>query len=212
MQLEEDLAEPVPPELPVSPELAEAASPTDPTSPVSPESAVPEVSVVWLPEEETAGPEEPPAVTLVAPELPDPPEVEVVVGSLVADPVPPETDAPPATEPETTDGGGSPISETLWGLASEVPDAPELFDELLVALDAPVPPVVPEVVSDPVLVEPEPAVEVELAVEDTAPEVPALPESPEVALGSEVAGPEEADPVLPLPPLAAASTPSQLAS
>ena len=212
MQLEEDLAEPVPPELPLSPELAEAASPTDPTSPVSPESAVPEVSVVWLPEEETAGPEEPPAVTLVAPELPDPPEVEVVVGSEVADPVPPETDPPPATEPETTDGGGSPISETLWGLASEEPDAPELSEELLVALDAPVPPVVPEVVSDPVLVVPEPAVEVELAVEDTPPLVPALPELPEVALGEEVAGPEDEEPVLPLAPLAAASTPSQLAS
>jgi len=212
MQPEEELAGPVPPESPVSPELSERPSPSESTSPVSPESAAPEVSVVSLPEEEMAGPEPPPAVTLMAPELPDLPEVEVVVGSLVASPVPPDPDPAMAPEPEATDGGSTPMTETLWGLASESPDPPEPFDEPFVEEAPPVPPVVPEVVSDPVLVAPEVAEEEVVAVEDTPPLVPPLPESPEVALGSEVAQPEEADPVSPLPPLAARSPPPQPAS
>jgi len=104
------------------------------------------------------------------------------------------------------------MPETLWGLASESPDPPELFEELLVALAAPVPPVVPEVVVDPVVVAPEVAEEEVVAVEDTPPLVPPLPELPLVAVGEEVAGPEEADPVFPLGPLAARSPPSQPAS
>jgi len=212
MQLEDELAGPVPPELPLSPELAETPSPPDSTSPVSPESAAPEVSVVSLPEPERAGPEEPPAVPESAVELPELPEVEVVVGSLVASPVPPEEDSPPAPLTESTDGGGSPMRETLWGLASEFPDPPELFEELLVELAAPVPPVVPEVVSDPVVVAPEVAEELEVAEEDTAPLVPPFPELPEVALGSAVAEPEDEEPVFPLGPLAARSPPSQPAS
>ena len=159
-----------------------------------------------------AGPEEPPAVPEMAVELPELPEVEVVVGSLVASPVPPEEESPPAPLRESTDGGSTPISEALWGLASESPDPPEVLDDLLVEEAAPVPPVVPEVVEDPVVVAPEVAEEVELAEEDTAPEVPPAPELPEVALGEAVAEPEEADPVSPLPPLAARSPPSQPAS
>jgi len=215
MQLESELAGPVPPELPLSPEFKDPARPPDSTSPLSPESAVPEVSVVSLSETEPAGPEEPPTVRLPAVELPEPPEVEVVVGSLVASPVPPDPDSPMAPDPEATDGGGgggSPMTEALWGLASEEPDPPELLEESLVELDAPVPPVVPEVVSDPVVVVPDPAVEPEVAEEDTEPEVPPFPEVPEVAEGEAVAEPEDEDPVSPLPPLAAASTPSQPAS
>ena len=233
MQSEEELAAPVSPELPVSPEFEEAAAPRDPASPVSPESAVPEVSVVSLPEEEMAGPEQlwppssstyspspwpspscarHPTVSLVAVESPELPEVEVVVGSEVVSPVPPVEDALPAPLTELTDGGSTPMAETLWGLAAELPDPPELLDELLVALDAPVPPVVPEVVSEPVVVAPEVAEEEVVAVEDTPPLVPPFPESPLLAVGEEVAGPEEAFPVFPLPPLAARPSPSQLAS
>ena len=212
MQSEEELAGPLPPELPVSPELSERPSPSESTSPVSPESAAPEVSVVSLPEEETAAPEPPPTVADWAVELPDLPEVEVVVGSEVASPVPPDPDPAMAPEPEATDGGSTPMTETLWGLASEEPDPPEPFDEPLVEDAPPVPPVVPEVVEEPVVVAPEVAEEEVVAVEDTEPLVPPLPESPEVALGSEVAQPEEADPVFPLPPLAARSSPPQPAS
>ena len=216
MQLESELAEPVPPELPLSPELSEPAAPSELTSPVSPESAVPEVSVVSLSETEPAGPEEPPAVRLPAVELPEPPEVAVVVGSLVASPLPPDPDSPMAPDPEATDGGGgggsAPMTDALWGLASEEPDPPELLEESFVELAAPVPPVVPEVVSDPVLVVPEVAEELEVAEEDTEPLVPALPEFPLLAEGEAVAEPLEADPVFPLPPLAAASVPSQWAS
>jgi len=168
--------------------------------------------VVSLPEPERAGPEEPPAVPDSAVELPELPEVEVVVGSEVASPVPPEEDSPPAPLRESTDGGSTPIRETLWGLAFESPDPPEALEELLVEDAAPVPPVVPEVVDEPVVVAPEVAEEVELAVEDTPPLVPPFPELPLVAVGEAVAGPEDADPVFPLPPLAAASTPSQPAS
>ena len=208
MQLEDELAEPVPPELPLSPELSEPAAPSELTSPVSPESAVPEVSVVSLPETEPAGPEEPPRVPEMAVESPEPPEVAVVVGSEVASPVPPEPESPMAPDPEATDGGSAPMTEALWGLASEEPDPPEL----LVEDAAPVPPVVPEVVDEPVVVAPEVAEEVELAVEDTPPLVPPFPELPEVALGEAVAEPEDADPVFPLGPLAARSPPSQPAS
>ena len=216
MQLESELAGPVPPELPLSPEFKDPAAPSELTSPVSPESAVPVVSVVSLPEPERAGPEEPPRVPEMAVELPEPPDLEVVVGSLVASPLPPDPDSPMAPDPEATDGGGgggsAPMTEALWGLASEEPDPPELLEESFVELAAPVPPVVPEVVSDPVLVVPEVAEELEVAEEDTEPLVPALPELPLFAVGEAVAGPEEADPVSPLPPLAAASTPSQPAS
>jgi len=209
MQSEEELAGPVPPELPVSPELSETPSPSESTSPVSPESAAPEVSVVSLPEEERAAPEAPPTVPDSAVELPDLPEVEVVVGSEVAAPVPPDPDPLIAPEPELTDGGSTPMTETLWGLASEVPDPPEPFEDPLVDDAPPVPPVVPEVVSDPVLVAPEVAEEEVVAVEDTPPLVPPFPESPEVELGEAVAQPEEEEPVSPLPPLAARSPPSQ---
>jgi len=126
--------------------------------------------------------------------------------------VPPDPDSPMAPDPEATDGGSAPMTEALWGLASEEPDPPELLEESLVELDAPVPPVVPEVVSDPVLVVPEVEEELEVAEEATAPLVPPFPELPLFAVGEAVAEPEDEEPVSPLPPLAAASTPSQPAS
>ena len=94
-------------------------------------------------------------------------------------------------------------------MASEEPESPELLEELFEEDAAPVPPVVPEVVEDPVVVAPEVAEEEVVAVEETPPLVPPFPESPEVALGEAVAGPEEADPVFPLGPLAARFPPSQ---
>jgi len=213
MQLVESEAEPVSPDPPEPPEFSELASPSASVSPVVPESASPEVSSVWLPEEETAGPESPPSVSLQALESPDSPELELVSGFELASPLSPEVEVPEAEDDElTVSEGGSPMAETLWGLASEEPVAPEAFEEVLVELAPPVAPVEPEVVEEPVVVEPEVALEEVVALEDTSPEVPPAPESPEVEDGSAVAFPEEVDPVEPLPPLAAVSDPSQPAS
>jgi len=141
---EED-ASPELPELPESPELSEVALPADTVSPVSPESALPDPATVEFPEVEVAEPLLPPLVMLPAVELPDPPDVEVVVGSDVADPVPPEVEEPVPVEEEEVEGG-SPAELTLCGLAVEDPELPEAFDDPLVLPDPPVPPVVPEVV------------------------------------------------------------------
>jgi hypothetical protein len=204
--------EPVDPELPESPVFKEPAAEAEPASPVDPELAFPEESLVELSEEEPAEPDSAPSVSLSDSELPEAPEEELVEGFEVAEPVEPEEELAVEEEEEVTAGAGSAISETLWGFASEEPEPPEEFDEPLVEEAPPLLPVVPEVVSDPVLVSPEAEEEVDLELEDTAPEVPPAPESPEVALGSEVAFPELTAPVEPLEPLAAAFDPSQLPS
>ena len=214
MQLVELEAEPVSPDPPEPPEFSEPASPSASVSPVVPESASPEVSSVWLPEEETAGPEPPPAVSLEASESPEEPEEELVSGLELASPLSPEVEVPEALEAEVTetDGGGSPMAEALWGLASEEPEAPEAFEEVLVEPAPPLAPVESEVVEDPVVVEPEAEEEEVVADEDTSPVLPPAPESPEVEDGAAVAEPDEVSPVEPLPPLAAMSAPSQPAS
>jgi hypothetical protein len=208
---EED-AEPVCPELPESPEFDEEATPAEEASPVWPESALPEESLVELPEEVMAGPLSPPWVPDSAVELPVAPEEEVVTGSEVADPVSPEVEWPEEDAEEVVVGGSTSISETAWGLDSEEPESPEALEESLVEEAPPLEPVSPEVVVESVEESPDLAEDEELEVEDTAPEVPPAPESPEVEEGSAVAEPEEAEPVEPLVPLAATSDPSQLAS
>jgi hypothetical protein len=198
------------PELPESPVLAEAASPSLSAVPVCPELALPEESLVSLSEEELAEPDSPPSVHEDAEESPEAPEEELVCGFEVALPVDPEEESPLESLDELTDGGSVSTRLTLWGFASEEPEPPEEFDEPLVEEAPPVAPVVPEVVVDPVLVSPEVPEELEVELEDTAPEVPPAPESPEVELGSEVALPELTAPVEPLEPLAAVEDPSQL--
>jgi hypothetical protein len=130
----------------------------------------------------------------------------------VALPVLPEVEWPDADESEVVvpPGGGSPMTLAAWGLDSEEPESPEEFDEPLVEEAPPESPLVPEVVVESVEESPEAALEEDLAVDDTAPEVPPSPESPEVEEGSAVAEPEEVEPVEPLPPLAATFDPSQL--
>jgi len=202
MQPELTLTDPTLPELPVSPEFSDTAEPVDVASPVSPESALPDPASVTFPEPDTAFPLLPPAVPLTAVELPEAPDVEVVVGSEVADPVPPEVETPAAPEEDEADGG-SPTSLTLCGLAVEDPESPEVLPEELVLPAAPVPPVVPDLVVDPVVVLPLVAEDEEVEVVDTAPVVPALPELPEVAVGFAVALPLEVEPVFPVLPVVA---------
>ena len=92
-------------------------------------------------------------------------------------------------------------------MASEVPDPPELFDEPLVEEAPPVPPVVPEVVLDPVVVLPLEAVEDEVEEVDTGPVVPPLPELPLVADGEDVVLPLLVEPVDPGEPVAVVTDP-----
>ena len=192
--------------------MDDSAPPSESAEPVSPESAAPEVSSVELPEEEMAGPESPPSVSLSASEDPVSPELELVSGLEQAAPLSPEEEVPSEPADEVTEMGSASISLTLWGFDSEEPEAPEALVDPLVELAAPLAPVSPEAVEDPVEVSPEVAVDEEVADEDTEPVVPPAPESPEVELGSAVASPEEVSPVEPLGPLAATSDPSQPAS
>ena len=79
-------------------------------------------------------------------------------------------------------------------------------------LAGPVPPVVPEVVEEPVVVAPEVEEEEVVAAEDTPPLVPPFPDLPEVAVGEAVADPDDVEPLDPLGPVAVTSDPPQLAS
>jgi hypothetical protein len=188
------------PEFPESPELSEVAEPLEVAEPVLPELALPEPASVTLPEPDEALPLPPPVVPLVAEEPPEFPEVALVEGFEVAEPVVPEVEVPVPVEEEEVEGG-SPAELTLWPLLSEDPELPEVLDDPLVEEAPPVEPVVPEVVVDPVLASPLEAVDEELEVVDTLPVVPPLPESPEVALGSDVASPLLVDPVSPVLPV-----------
>jgi hypothetical protein len=194
------------PALPESPEFSETAEPEEVALPVWPESALPEPASVKLIDPEAAAPECPPVVPLVADESPDFPEVELVEGFEVAEPVWPEVEVPVPAEEEEVEGG-SPAELTLCGLPSEDPESPEVLDDPLVEEAPPVDPVVPEVVVEPVLVLPLVADDDEVDDVDTPPVVPPLPESPEVALGSEVALPLEVEPVEPCEPVAAVVDP-----
>ena len=196
------LTDPEFPEFPESPELSDTAEPVEVESPVLPELALPDPAAVRLPEPDTALPLPPPAVPLTAVEPPEAPEVDVVVGSEVADPVPPEVELPVPVEEEEVEGGSA-AELTLCGLAVEDPELPDVLPEEFVLLAPPVPPVVPEVVLEPVLVLPLVADDDEVEVVDTPPEVPPFPELPEVVLGLEVALPLEVDPVLPVLPVVA---------
>ena len=74
--------------------------------------------------------------------------------------------------------------------------------EVPLVVDAPpVEPVVPEVVCDPVLALPPVPEEEDVELDATEPEVPPSPELPEVAVGLEVAAPEETLPVFPVFPV-----------
>ena len=75
---------------------------------------------------------------------------------------------------------------------------PEVLEVPLVVDAPPVEPVVPEVVCDPVLALPPVPEEEDVELDATEPEVPPLPELPEVAVGLEVAAPEETLPVFPV--------------
>ena len=87
-----------------------------------------------------------------------------------------------------------------FGLACAGPLLPELLVELFPAVAGPAAPVLPDWVSPVVLAFPDFAPEVEFDVVFTEPDLPPLPESPEVATGLEVALPVSVDPVEPVFP------------
>jgi hypothetical protein len=93
-------------------------------------------------------------------------------------------------------GGVGPL--TGWDLAG--PELPEPFDEALPAPAGPVAPVLPDWVLPLVLASPDSAAEPEFDVVFTEPDLPPLPESPEVATGLEVALPVSVEPVEPVLP------------
>jgi hypothetical protein len=80
------------------------------------------------------------------------------------------------------------------------PELPELFHEALPAPAGPVFPVLPELVLPVVLASPDSAADPEFDVVFTEPDLPPLPEWPEVATGLDVALPVSVEPVEPVLP------------
>ena len=202
----------------MSPELPESplwASPLALAGPVLPESASPEPATVRLPASEPASPEEPPKVALSALESPEEPPSAVVSGFEQALPVSPVaatvvtegSDEPSwsgATEGSTS-GPPPQQPEVISGSALACPESPEELDEEFEAVAEPPAPVVPEVVVELVSALPEVAVELAVEVVVTAPVLPPSPESPEVAVGAEVAQPVVVEPEEPVSPVEAES-------
>jgi hypothetical protein len=88
----------------------------------------------------------------------------------------------------------------LFGLDVAEPLLPEPLSEVVPALAGPVDPVLPDWVLPVVLALPDLAVDPEFDVVLTDPDQPPLPESPETAMGLEVALPVSVDPVEPVDP------------
>jgi hypothetical protein len=203
------------PELPEFPEFPDCADPVEVAGPVFPESASPELAVVWLELVEFASPVVPPVVVPLAVELPLWPEVPVAVEPSLACPVFPELAAPLAF-PEVAEPFPEPafplpqllpespcgvvLAGPLFGVDVAGPLFPEPFCEAFAALADPVDPVSPDWVFPWVLALPDLATEPEFDEVSTGPDRPPLPESPEVATGSEVARPVSVEPVEPVDP------------
>jgi len=201
-------AEPVAPVGPLAPELPDVAVPSEVAAPVAPVSpVVPDVAVVSFDADESAAPELPPMTLPVTFELPPFPEVTVPVTSAVELPLLPEVAMVDAAPP-------SPLTELLPLLLPLLPDtlpvSPEVDEPvalpvrpdqalpLLVPVAAPPAPPLPDVIEASVLLLPDVALLVAFGVTVTGPELPLLPESPDVALLFTFAEPES--PVLPLLP------------
>jgi hypothetical protein len=206
-------AEPEFPELPEFPESPDWAVPVEVASPVFPELASPDEASVLLPLVEVASPEVPPVVVPLAVESPLLPEVPVAVELSEASPVLPEVAVPWAGGAGGADpwGGPDPFQPeppwlpcggfcplTGWLLAG--PELPDPFHEALPAPAGPVAPVLPDSVLPVVSALPDWAADPEFDVVFTEPDLPPLPESPEVATGLDVALPVSVEPVDPVSP------------